>query len=203
MLKAAGKKVGMIGTVEIDDGRTTVPADMTTPGVVELVELFSRMRNNGVEYCVMEVSSHALHQHRVAAIDFAVAIFTNLTGDHLDYHKTMEDYGAAKAILFEGLRPNATAVVNVDDKWGEWMLRNCKAKVMRYGLKVDADWMAAILSMTSLGMELQIQGPEGISLNFPSPLVGRHNAYNTLSGALPRQPMHWEFHLDEDHRRFG
>jgi len=116
VLKAAGHTVGMIGTVEIDDGKTTTPADMTTPGAVELVELFSRMKANGVTHCVMEVSSHALHQHRVAGIDFAVAIFTNLTGDHLDYHKTMEEYAAAKAMLFEGLKENAVAVVNADDK---------------------------------------------------------------------------------------
>ncbi len=117
VLKAAGKKVGMIGTVEIDDGNAVVPAEMTTPGPTELVDLFARMQHNGVEYCVMEVSSHALHQHRVAGIDFAVAIFTNLTGDHLDYHKTMEEYAAAKALLFQGLKPSAVAVVNADDSW--------------------------------------------------------------------------------------
>ena len=103
VLKAAGLKVGMIGTVEIDDGVNAVPAEMTTPGSVELVALFEKMRANGVTHCVMEVSSHALHQRRVAGIDWAVAIFTNLTGDHLDYHGTMEEYAAAKAILFEGL----------------------------------------------------------------------------------------------------
>ena len=117
VLKAAGLKVGMIGTVEIDDGKEVAPAEMTTPGAVELAELFSRMKANGVTHCVMEVSSHALHQHRVAGIDFAVGIFTNLTGDHLDYHKTMEEYAAAKAMLFEGLKEGAVAVVNGDDKW--------------------------------------------------------------------------------------
>ena len=132
VLKAAGYKVGMIGTVEIDDGETVVPAEMTTPGVVELVELFGRMRANGVTHVVMEVSSHALHQRRVAGIDFAVGIFTNLTGDHLDYHKTMEEYAAAKAILFEGLKEGAVAVVNEDDAWAERMTKGCDAKVVRF-----------------------------------------------------------------------
>ena len=100
VLRAAGHKVAMIGTVEIDDGQTITPAEMTTPGAWALVELFSRMRDNGVTHCIMEVSSHALHQHRTAGINFQVAIFTNLTGDHLDYHQTMENYAAAKALLF-------------------------------------------------------------------------------------------------------
>ena len=137
VLQAAGFKVGMIGTVEIDDGEKTIAAEMTTPGVVELVELFCRMRENGVTHCVMEVSSHALHQRRVAGIDFAVAIFTNLTGDHLDYHKTMEEYAAAKAILFEGLKEGAVAVVNGDDKWVGRMVRGCRAKVVRCHVEVN------------------------------------------------------------------
>src|SRR6185312_2275764 len=125
--RAAGHKVGMIGTVEIDDGAEVRPAEMTTPGSVEVVELFSRMKANGVTHCVMEVSSHALHQKRVAGIVWDVAIFTNLTGDHLDYHGTMEEYAAAKAILFEGLGERAYAVVNADDAWVEHMTRETKA----------------------------------------------------------------------------
>src|SRR6202000_2469426 len=103
-------------------------------GVVELVEVFSRMKANGVEYVVMEVSSHSLHQHRVGGIDFAVGIFTNLTGDHLDYHGTMEEYAAAKGMLFAGLRPDAVAVVNSDDKWVDTITQNCKARIVRYSV---------------------------------------------------------------------
>jgi UDP-N-acetylmuramoyl-L-alanyl-D-glutamate--2,6-diaminopimelate ligase len=181
VLKRAGAVVGMIGTVEIDDGKMVVPAEMTTPGVVELVELFGRMKGNGVEYVVMEVSSHSLHQHRVGGIEFAVGIFTNLTGDHLDYHGTMEEYAAAKGMLFEGLREGAVAVVNSDDAWGEKMVRGCRGKVSRYSLNGPADWVAEIPSMSASGMEMEIRGPGGISQRFSSPLVGRHNAYNTLS----------------------
>jgi len=154
VLQAAGKKVGMIGTVEIDDGKTTVPADMTTPGSVDLVDLFSRMKKNAVEYCIMEVSSHALHQHRVAGIDFAVAIFTNLTGDHLDYHKTMEDYAAAKALLFDGLHPAAAAVINADDKWVQRIIQGCRAKIVGYQMRGEpesplAEWFGRIDNLSS------------------------------------------------------
>ncbi len=138
VLKAAGCVVGMVGTVEIDDGKEVVPAEMTTPGAVELVALFSRMKKNGVTHCVMEVSSHALHQDRVAGIDFDVAIFTNLTGDHLDYHGTMEEYAAAKARLFDGLKPQAMAIVNVDDAFGLRIIRDCQAGVVRIGLEGGA-----------------------------------------------------------------
>ncbi|MGN6370226.1 MAG: Mur ligase family protein [Phycisphaerae bacterium] len=132
VLGAAGKRVGMVGTVEIDDGERVVAAEMTTPGVVELVELFGRMKGNGVEYVVMEVSSHSLHQHRVGGIDFAVGVFTNLTGDHLDYHGTMEEYAAAKGMLFEGLGKDAFAIINGDDAWAERMVRGCKGRVVQF-----------------------------------------------------------------------
>jgi UDP-N-acetylmuramoyl-L-alanyl-D-glutamate--2,6-diaminopimelate ligase len=203
VLKAAGKTVGMIGTVEIDDGVTVVPAEMTTPGVVELVELFSRMKANGVTHCVMEVSSHSLHQHRVAGIDWAVAMFTNLTGDHLDYHKTMDEYAAAKGMLFEGLREGAVAVVNADDAWGEKMAAGCRGKVVRYGIRprnensvvkdaskiIALTWVGQIQTMSINGMDLQILGPwisrltgeaERGLLPVQTSLVGRHNVYNLL-----------------------
>jgi UDP-N-acetylmuramoyl-L-alanyl-D-glutamate--2,6-diaminopimelate ligase len=202
VIKFAGKKVGMIGTVEIDDGNSVVPAEMTTPGPTELVDLFARMKQNGVEYCVMEVSSHALHQHRVAGIDFAVAIFTNLTGDHLDYHKTMEEYAAAKAMLFEGLKPDAVAVVNVDDKWCERIVRGCKGKVIPYFIgpvPPEGGWAGRIDSMTGSGMHLTVFSKsliqssasmlrpvmeehwKKLGIAIKTPLVGRHNVYNLLA----------------------
>jgi UDP-N-acetylmuramoyl-L-alanyl-D-glutamate--2,6-diaminopimelate ligase len=193
VLKAAGHKVGMIGTVEIDDGREVVPAEMTTPGAVELVEMFCRMRENGVTHCVMEVSSHSLHQRRVAGIDFAVAIFTNLTGDHLDYHKTMEEYAAAKAMLFEGLAKTASAVVNTDDSWAARMVQHSPAKIVSYYVwdvearkkfsrnLNDHEWKAVIEGMTSSGMQLHVRGPGMLERTFQTPLSGKHNAYNVLS----------------------
>ncbi len=180
ILKAAGTSCGLVGTVEIDDGRTVVPAEMTTPGAVELVDLFVRMRENGTQACVMEVSSHALHQHRTAGIRFGTAMFTNLTGDHLDYHKTMEEYAAAKALLFENLEAGATGVINVDDAWAQRMVAGCRTSVVRYGLDRAADWSASIESMTSAGTEMVVSGPQGQGARIRSPLVGKHNVYNTL-----------------------
>jgi UDP-N-acetylmuramoyl-L-alanyl-D-glutamate--2,6-diaminopimelate ligase len=188
VLKAAGHKVGMIGTVEIDDGEKVVPAEMTTPGSVELVELFCRMRANGVTHCVMEVSSHALHQRRVAGIDWAVAIFTNLTGDHLDYHGTLEEYAAAKAMLFEGLREGAVAVVNGDDKWAGRMVEGCGGRVIEYrhgGNAARDRVLFGIHKMSSKGMLMWVWPmvmPAGNPQHsIKTPLVGRHNAYNIAS----------------------
>jgi len=197
VLKAAGHRVGMIGTVEIDDGAKAVPADMTTPGSVELVELFCRMRANGVTHCVMEVSSHALDQQRVAGIDWAVAIFTNLTGDHLDYHKTMEEYAAAKARLFVGLKEGAVAVVNADDAWVEQMVCDCPARVIRYQVIVppkegrlispqtpgEDGWVALMQGVISQGTRLHVRCPakSGGVIELNTPLVGKHNAYNLLA----------------------
>jgi UDP-N-acetylmuramoyl-L-alanyl-D-glutamate--2,6-diaminopimelate ligase len=186
VLKAARKKCGMIGTVEIDDGKTVVPADMTTPSAVELADMFARMKANGVTHCVMEVSSHALHQDRTAGLDMAVAIFTNLTGDHLDYHKTMDEYAAAKALLFEGLKKDAVAVVNGDDSWCHRITQACKAKVIEYrygGNKSENCLLVDIQEMTSAGMRLGVWGVDGCDYKLSTPLVGKHNAYN-IAGVL-------------------
>jgi UDP-N-acetylmuramoyl-L-alanyl-D-glutamate--2,6-diaminopimelate ligase len=135
----------------------------------------------------MEVSSHALHQDRVAGVEFSVGIFTNLTGDHLDYHKTMDEYAAAKAMLFEGLSDRATAVVNVDDAWTERMLRACArgaGQVVTFGIEgvtlPGAQWTGTIEEMKSDQMRLRVRGPD-VDRLLVTPLVGRHNAYNLLS----------------------
>lgn len=183
---AAGARCGLIGTVQLDDGVEVVPSEMTTPGPLELAALMARMRDNHAAYCVMEVSSHALHQDRVAGIDFAVGMFTNLTGDHLDYHKTMESYAEAKAILFDRLSPSATAVINADDAWAKRMQRDCRASVVNYQVvapgraELPGGWTAQIQQMTSRGMRLLVHGPDGRDTTLETPLVGRHNAYNVL-----------------------
>jgi UDP-N-acetylmuramoyl-L-alanyl-D-glutamate--2,6-diaminopimelate ligase len=153
-----------------------------------LVSLFSRMKANGVTHCVMEVSSHALDQQRVAGIDWAVAIFTNLTGDHLDYHGTMEEYAKAKAKLFRGLKEGAVAVVNVNDAWVKHMVEKCRAKVVGYGFRTDpmvslgkGVWTGRTVGWSIGKMELEVMGPAGGWRSLNSPLVGKHNAYNLLS----------------------
>ncbi|MGC8559793.1 MAG: UDP-N-acetylmuramoyl-L-alanyl-D-glutamate--2,6-diaminopimelate ligase [Phycisphaerae bacterium] len=173
-------RCGLIGTVEIDDGRTKIPSPMTTPGAVELSRLLAAMRDNGLVAVAMEASSHALDQDRLAGVNVSVAMFSNLTGDHLDYHGTMERYAAAKAKLFTGLHPDAWAVVNADDRYTPVMVRDSKARVFTYGLKHKADLHAEVLKMDSTGMQLKVSLRGGPPQLISSPMVGLHNAQNIL-----------------------
>lgn len=131
ILCSAGKRCGLIGTVMVDDGVSVGPATLTTPPALELSRTFGVMVEAGCEAAVMETSSHALDQCRVASLKYDIGIFTNLTGDHLDYHGTMESYAAAKARLFESLPEAGWAIVNDSDAWTERMLRDCRARVVR------------------------------------------------------------------------
>ena len=173
---ALGYKVGLISTVRNLINGIEVPATHTTPDPINLNKLLAEMVDAGCEFCFMEVSSHALHQHRVAGLDFTGAIFTNITHDHLDYHETFSNYIAAKKMLFDGLSPKAFALVNLDDKNGEVMVQNTKAKVISYGLKSMADRKAKILENNLTGLILNIDGQEVITR-----LIGSFNAYNILS----------------------
>jgi UDP-N-acetylmuramoyl-L-alanyl-D-glutamate--2,6-diaminopimelate ligase len=176
---SGGPRVGLIGTVEIDDGRSRVPSTLTTPGAVQLAELFARMVEHGCTYATMEVSSHALHQRRVGAIRFACGIFTNLTGDHLDYHGTMEAYAAAKAMLFASLDRDAFAIINQDDPWHSAMCVGDAQRLLCSASDPKADCLATIEEVRIDGMRIRFDGPWGrISLLLP--LVGRHNAMNAL-----------------------
>ena len=189
LLAAAGVRCGMIGTVEIDDGASRTPADLTTPGAIEMSRLLARMVANGCDAAVAEVSSHALHQGRTAALDINVGIFTNLTGDHLDYHGTMDAYADAKALLFEQLGEQAWAVVNQDDPSSERMIANTRAHVLRCTLTPSVDdpsdtpdpslCRARVLKLGPDYSRAQFDGPWG-SVDTRLPLVGRHNVANTL-----------------------
>lgn len=130
IMNASTNRTGMIGTVQIDDGSEVAPAMMTTPPAIEVSRTLSVMVESGCKAASMEVSSHSLDQKRVEALRFAVGVFTNLTGDHLDYHKTMDAYAAAKARLFELLPADALAIVNTQDPWAARMVRNCKARII-------------------------------------------------------------------------
>lgn len=176
LFKGLGYKVGLISTVRNLINNTVVAATHTTPDPVNLNKLLAEMVDAGCEFCFMEVSSHALHQHRVAGLEFTGAIFTNITHDHLDYHETFKNYIAAKKMLFDGLSSKAFAVVNMDDKNGEVMVQNTKAKIVTYGLKSMADRKAKILENNLTGLILNIDGQEVITR-----LIGSFNAYNILS----------------------
>jgi UDP-N-acetylmuramoyl-L-alanyl-D-glutamate--2,6-diaminopimelate ligase len=182
MLAKFGVRCGMIGTVEIDDGRNRREASMTTPGPVEVAELIAQMRDKGCRACAIETSSHALDQGRVAGVEYAGAAFTNLTGDHLDYHKTMDNYAAAKARLFETLHDDGVAVVNTDDEWAQRMIERCPGRAIGFGTGKGADYRARDIAVTSGGSHFVLVTPDGkaeVHMN----LIGRHNIANALCAA--------------------
>lgn len=182
LLKKIGRKCGLIGTVEIDDGKKAVEAVMTTPGAVDVARLLAAMRDNGCRACAMEVSSHALDQNRVAGIHFAGAAFTNLTGDHLDYHKTMENYAIAKGRLFRSLDEDAVAVYNADDPHWQQIVRECKGRLISFGIRKKADYSAEEIEVTSQGSRFLLVAPGGAA-QVEMSLIGRHNIENALTAA--------------------
>ncbi|NLF32608.1 MAG: UDP-N-acetylmuramoyl-L-alanyl-D-glutamate--2,6-diaminopimelate ligase [Planctomycetes bacterium] len=182
VLGACGRPAGMIGTIGHDVGSATVQAANTTPGPVELADLMARMVQAGCAAAVMEASSHALDQRRACGLDFAAAAFTNLTGDHLDYHGTPERYGQAKARLFADLAPTATAVLNRDDPAWRIMAAPTAARVVTYGQGGGADLVARIAAMDASGSTFDILW-DGRRAAVRTNLIGRHNIANLLAAA--------------------
>lgn len=171
---------GLIGTIEWLAGDKVFPSTHTTPDFLTNLKLFHEMVEQGCKHAVMEVSSHALAQGRVREIPFDTAIFTNLTQDHLDYHHTMEEYGEAKAKLFNMLSSDASAIYNRDDPAYEKILAGCKAKRFSYGLFNKADLEAGEIKLSSQGTEFTLQY-QGKKAQVSTPLIGRFNAYNILA----------------------
>ena len=186
ILHAAGRKTALIGTIEYHVAGKILPAPHTTPESLELNQLLAEGLSQGVTEWVMEVSSHALEQQRVFGIPFDVAVFTNLTRDHLDYHGTMEEYFRAKQLLFEGCGadPPRAAVLNTDDEHGRELLKLATRKssvVLSYGLK-EGDFHAESLEITARGSRFQMATPAG-NLPIWSPMIGKVNVYNVLAAA--------------------
>jgi len=176
-----GRRCARFGTVEYDLITKKVEASHTTPDTMQLAGLIRQAYDNGADSIVMEVSSHALDQGRAAGLVFSAAAFSNLTGDHLDYHKTMENYLAAKLILFNSLPANGCAVVNVDDAAGDKVCRASSGKTLSYGIdNKTADLAATDLEMTAAGTKGVFRF-KGQSVAFQSPLIGKHNVYNLLA----------------------
>lgn len=173
MARLEGYKAGLISTVCNYVHDRAIPTTHTTPDPLTLNELLAEMVEAGCDYAFMEVSSHAAHQHRIAGLKFAGAVFSNLTRDHMDYHKTVENYMNAKKMFFEMLLADAFALVNSDDKAGAYMVQNTKARVYTYSLRNDADFRCKILETRLDGTLLQLNGQD-IEVNF----TGRFNAYN-------------------------
>jgi UDP-N-acetylmuramoyl-L-alanyl-D-glutamate--2,6-diaminopimelate ligase len=182
VLEAAGQRVGLIGTIEVFDGNTSIPAALTTPDAAVLARLMRRMVDAGCTHAVMEVSSHALDQRREAGLSFDVAVFTNLTQDHLDYHGDLAAYAEAKGRLFRGLAGHATAVLNSDDSTSLTFAAGCPGRLLSYGVRMQADCMARHIRLCLDGSQFQIDAGSGGCL-IRSPLVGEHNVYNGLAAA--------------------
>jgi len=175
LFRDLGYKCGLLSTVENQINGKVIPSTHTTPDPVELNNLLAEMVDSGCDYCFMEVSSHAISQKRIESLVFAGGVFTNLTHDHLDYHKTFLRYLNAKKEFFDGLPKDAFALTNSDDKNGNVMLQNTVAHKKSYGLKTMADYKARILENQFSGLLLQIDGEE---VWFK--MVGTFNAYNLL-----------------------
>jgi UDP-N-acetylmuramoyl-L-alanyl-D-glutamate--2,6-diaminopimelate ligase len=187
LLRAHGQVPGMVGTVCYDLGDHAVEADRTTPTPFELQDLFGRMLAGGCGWAVLEMSSHALAQRRAGTARFAGALFTNLTGDHLDYHKTMEAYFEAKTLLFtEYLEPGAPAVINVDDPYGQRLAEHLRrlgtVRPLTVGTQAaDSVWEDVRLGFAGCRFRLRL-GPEEVEID--SPLIGQHNVANLSCAAV-------------------
>lgn len=171
-----GYHSGLISTICIKMNEEELPSTHTTPDSITLNKLMKQMVDNGVTHCFMEASSHSLVQKRTFGLDFEVAIFTNITRDHLDYHETLENYLKAKKILFDNLKSSAIAISNNDDRRGMVIMQNTKAEKVTYGIKSMADFKGRMLSDTLQGLEMEIDHKE---VWFR--LIGEFNGYNLLS----------------------
>lgn len=171
-----GYKTGLLSTVVNKIGAETIPSTHTTPDPIALNALLAQMVEANCEYCFMEVSSHAIHQHRIAGLEFAGGVFTNITHDHLDYHNTFKEYLDVKKRFFDELPTTAFALTNIDDKNGRVMIQNTRAKIVTYAMKSPADYKVKVLENQFSGLVLNINGKEVWSR-----LVGDFNAYNLLT----------------------
>jgi len=182
ILEKAGHRTGLLGTIGYQIGERWIPSRMTTPDATDLASYFAEMVESGLEAAVMEVSSHALDQRRAAGIRFRVGAFTNLTPEHLDYHKDMPSYRQAKGRLFAGLAADAWAVLNADDEASRSFAEGTAARVLWYGLDQPADVRAEDLKADLTGSRFTLCGPRGRAA-VHAPLLGRHNVLNCLTAA--------------------
>lgn len=173
MARLMGYKAGLLSTVCNYIDSEAIPTNQTTPDPLTINQLLHRMVAEGCKYAAMEVSSHAADQHRIAGLFFTGAVFSNLTRDHLDYHKTVENYLRAKKSFFDGLPASAFALTNIDDKNGEIMLQNCKANKYTYSLRTQADFTGRIIESRLDGTLMSFNGQEVETL-----FTGKFNAYN-------------------------
>ena len=182
LLRTAGFRPALLGTIEYDLVGRRVTSSLTTPDAVTLTKHLVEAKQAGASHAVMEVSSHSLQQRRVDGINFGVAVFTNLTQDHLDYHGTLEEYRVAKRRLFDRLSPDTTAIINADDPVGGSMVENCRARVIRFGIDQPAEVRGKVLGEDRRGGRFLLHYRDE-AVEVRTPLVGRHNISNALAAA--------------------
>jgi UDP-N-acetylmuramyl-tripeptide synthetase len=184
LIEAILKKInfvpGVVGTINYRFKDKVFPSTNTTPGPIELQSILAQMFKEGVDYCVMEASSHGLDQSRTEGINFSSAIFTNLTQDHLDYHKTLEKYFKAKALLFKNLKKTSFAVINCDDEYARKIKKITRAKIITYGIQSQADINAKDIKMEISHTQFAVCSTNYKAL-FKTRLIGIHNVYNMLA----------------------
>jgi UDP-N-acetylmuramoyl-L-alanyl-D-glutamate--2,6-diaminopimelate ligase len=180
VLKVAGKNPAVMGTINYRYNNKVIPSHNTTPGPLDLQRMLADMLRSKVTHCAMEVSSHALHQDRTDGVKFSSAIFTNLTQDHLDYHKTLLNYFKAKSKLFKGLEKSAFAVINNDDKYALRLKKLCPGKIVTYGIDKKSQVMARDIKFGSSSTEFILKAGRATVL-IKTRLIGRHNVYNILA----------------------
>ncbi|MBI3325034.1 MAG: UDP-N-acetylmuramoyl-L-alanyl-D-glutamate--2,6-diaminopimelate ligase [Candidatus Omnitrophica bacterium] len=189
MLEAAGHRVGLLGTVAYEIGQRHLPSVNTTPGALELQGFLAQMVEQGIEWCVMEVSSHALDQGRIEGVHLHGAVWTCLASDHLDYHGTVEQYAAAKRRIFTYLHPEGVAVLNADDPYTATLATDLAHRaVVTFGLERAADVSARLVQCTWQGTSLVFNSPWGV-LRLSTPLVGRHNVLNVAAASAAALSM--------------
>ncbi|MBO9593399.1 MAG: UDP-N-acetylmuramoyl-L-alanyl-D-glutamate--2,6-diaminopimelate ligase [Niabella sp.] len=176
LFSSMGFTCGLISTVQNRIGEATLEATHTTPDAVSLNGLLAQMAEEGCSYAFMEVSSHAIHQHRIAGLQFTGAIFSNITHDHLDYHKTFDEYIRVKKAFFDHLPKEAFALTNMDDRRGMVMVQNTRAAIKTYSLKTTSDFKGKILDNNIMGLHMMVDEQE---VHFR--LIGEFNAYNLLA----------------------
>lgn len=182
VIESAGYQCGLIGTIVYSTGQLAQDAPLTTPDALKVAEMARQMLDSGTRYMMIEASSHALSQYRLAGVSFTAAAFTNLTGDHLDYHGTVENYLAAKALLFEQLPPHGMAVLNAQSRASKALAAKIKRRILWYAIEEQADLTAHIHSMDATGSEFSLQFNNYME-RVRTPLCGRHNISNHLAAA--------------------